>query len=660
MENKKFGEKILQYLHLHSTGVTLLKLKKAISSNNEDYGLIETALDGLIENGEIEFNTCGIVLCPKTLKDYIERVTDQDLRKDFTAYLSGDSCESSSAHEIRNRLRDYLKDRPELEEDQFRQVFKAYRFDSDSFTTIFMQPVSTYIYLRETCRRGTADWRELRKDQAYPPIIQQRAKEFIRTAGFQEGRTNIPFSTEAIALYLIKRYPAGIGLSELFEQYQLFISDQWPIPSGLELTKHRFLQEISALESVICGKGNVVRYRSVKRNKDHAMVQRLKLFQYRNQYLSTEIICRNSKEELGKVDIQGPYELYHVLQNCTDVCEKYHIQFVKAPFISIGNGDAVRQLQELLTELSPVTGAQLAQEYEYRYGMKVATVRAKLLKEVAQYQCNGVYSKQAKVLTDKQFEKLQKRLTRPWYYKPDVEEIFKKQVGGQVQTYMSSDNLLRLGYKATSSIIYRQEFSSIEDCLTQCEWASDTFQVPDDLWTIQPVYLALQKLESQLEIIEYAPQKFVRLKVLKRNGVYKKDLRRYMSEVEKKIEDEAYFTFKSLRADNTSFDLEEMGFDYHFYYSVLKRSKRIKGKRVGGTYLFRKSKQDATLPDFIEYILSSIGGIDIYDFSDLLWEQYGLELSPNYIRVVIANTQMYYDNVSEKIFIDYDEYFEEI
>lgn len=660
MDKKRLEEQILQYLKIHSKGVTLLNLKISISKNTADHAFIETVLDDMIEKGEIEFNACGIMRRPKTLADYIERVSDQNLYKAFSAYLSGNSVERYSSHEVRDRLRDYLKDRPDLEEDQFRQVFRSYRFDPESFTAIFKQPLSTYIYLRETCRRGTVDWRELRKDQVYSQSIRQRAEEMIRKIGFQEGNITVPFSTDAVTLYLLEKHPAGIELPDLYAQYQLFIRDRSPIPSGLELTKHRFFQETIALESVICGKGNIVRYRPTPKNKDHAMVLRLKLFQYRNQYLSTEIICRNSKQELEKADIQGPYELYHVLQKFTDICEKYHIQFIKAPFISVGNGDAVRQLQELLMELSPVTGTQLAQEYEYRYGMKIATVRAKLLKEVAQYQCNGFYSKQAKVLTDKQFEKIKKRLTRLWYFKSEVEDIFKKQVGGQVQTYMSSDTLMRLGYKVTSSIIYSQEFSSVEDCLTQCEWTGDTFQVSDDLWAIQPVYLALQKLERQLEIIEYAPQKFVRLKVLKRNGVYKKDLRAYMSEVEKKIEDEAYFTFKSLRADNTSFDLEEMGFDDHFYYSVLKRSKKIKGKHAGRAYLFRKSNEDATLPDFIEYVLSSTGGMDIYDFSDLIREQYGLELSPSYIRVLISNTQMYYDNISEKLFIDYDEYFEEI
>ncbi len=106
--------------------------------------------------------------------------------------------------------------------------------------------------------------------------------------------------------------------------------------------------------------------------------------------------------------------------------------------------------------------------------------------------------------------------------------------------------------------------------------------------------------------------------------------------------------------------LEDLGFDDMFYYSVLKQSKGVQARKVAGIYLFRKSKSDATLADFIEYLLTELRSVDLYNLSDLLADKYGMFLTSSYLRVIASNTQMYYDTISEKLFLDYDEYFEEV
>jgi hypothetical protein len=73
-------------------------------------------------------------------------------------------------------------------------------------------------------------------------------------------------------------------------------------------------------------------------------------------------------------------------------------------------------LNNLLRELSPVSGDQLAKEYERRYGLKANTVKVRLLKEISQYLSSGIYDTKVKSITDKQFERLSGQLAAPWYY----------------------------------------------------------------------------------------------------------------------------------------------------------------------------------------------------------------------------------------------------
>lgn len=656
MDKKKLKKGILQYLEKHDSGVPMFKLKMAITDDPNEQAVISGIISELLDDNTVEFTSRGIVLYTKCLQQYINRKDNDEERCAFTAYLSGQSVPGQTAHEIRDRLRTYLKGRPVLEEDRYRPIFRKYKFDSKSFCYIFEQPISTYIYLRETSHKGHIDWREIRRDMQQPPVLRQKVLDLIKSVGLLEGGCSIPFSVKDITLYLLEQHPDGIDISHLYEEYRSFLNKRAPLPPGLDCTRKIYERVLTTIDGLIYGFGKQLRRRNSSENRDQRLLQKLKLSRYRNQYISTAIIFRDSTAVLQKGDIQNSYELYSLLKANNSICQKYHIQFSAAPYVTIGKGDAVEQLKSLLRELSPIPANQLAKEYEQRYGINATTARRKFFPSISQYLQGGKYNMKARLLTPRQQSRLRKAMPGMWYLVDDVKEIFSKQIGKNSGIYLSAENYAQLGFKTTTSIIYREKFASLDDCLNHCLWSKDTFEVPDELWEINSVYGSLQKRESTLEIINYAPQKYINLRLLKRHGIHKKNLYAYIKKIENSIEDETYFTFYSMDAAHVDPAIDELGFGEYFYYSLLRHSKKIQCRRVAGTYLFRKSANDATLPDFIEYVLSGIGSIDTYDFSDLIMEQYGIELSHSYIVQLARNTNMYYDSISEKIFIDYDEY----
>ncbi len=109
--------------------------------------------------------------------------------------------------------------------------------------------------------------------------------------------------------------------------------------------------------------------------------------------------------------------------------------------------------------------------------------------------------------------------------------------------------------------------------------------------------------------------------------------------------------------------LDEYGFEDRFYSSLLAECKsEVSYLRIGGNKLFILGKCRVRWEDFVESIVFSQENfaIDIYDLKDLLQSKYGIITSVYKLMESTKNTSMYYDSISEKIYADYDTYYEEI
>ncbi|MFH5837372.1 hypothetical protein ACHAL6_15025 [Proteiniclasticum sp. C24MP] len=658
----EYGAKdiIIEYLNDFNKSISLFKLKNATRLKKYSSNDIDDALSQLLTLGQIIYTPEGISLCPKTLSNMIDQIKNEDIRLAVHRYFNGIKDVGITSSEIKVIIRSFLKNRPVIDEDKYKKIFRSYKFDLNSFTTIFSEATSTYFYLKEVCKKGRQDWREIRYDITQPQSLRNAVIELIKTEGIRVGDETIGFSPEEVSMKLLKDIKSSISIYDFFKSYLEFITLIQPIPVGLVINHPRFFKMMLSQEHIIWGKGKYLRYRQSNKTKDYRLFNRLKLRSYNNQYISSDIIFISYKEIISEYDILNSYELYNLLKKYPDITDKYRIQYSTPPFLRFGNGDAKKQLIDLLKKSSPISGNDLVQKYEQIYGMKVNSTRNTLLPEVSHFLRDGMYDTTTRSLTDKQFEKLSNELSNPWYFTYEVEKLFKRKVGKLYKEYMSKENLKKLGYKITSSIIYSDKYKSLFNCLDKTIWKNNTFHVSDDIWNISQVQISLSQKVAVFDIIEYSPQRFIRISSLKKNGIHKKHLNEFIDIINRYVDDESYFTLKSLRYNGFKIPLDELGFEETFYYSILKQSKKIQSRKVANTYLFRKSKKDATMQDFIEYLVSQLRSIDIYDLINLLYENYGIAISPSYLRTFLFDTQMYYDLISEKIYLDYDEYFEEV
>ena len=101
-------------------------------------------------------------------------------------------------------------------------------------------------------------------------------------------------------------------------------------------------------------------------------------------------------------------------------------------------------------------------------------------------------------------------------------------------------------------------------------------------------------------------------------------------------------------------------FDEYFYSSILINNPSIQYRKIQNTYLMKKGEEQFELSDFLIYIMGKLRKIDIYDLCDYIKTQYGLDINRYKIVAITKECSLYYNQITEKVYIDYDEFYNEI
>ena len=103
-----------------------------------------------------------------------------------------------------------------------------------------------------------------------------------------------------------------------------------------------------------------------------------------------------------------------------------------------------------------------------------------------------------------------------------------------------------------------------------------------------------------------------------------------------------------------------MGFGDLFYASLLKEDRRFSWQRVGNTVILSPVKHNFSVHDFLVALIKQEESIDIDKFVELLNDTYGAAIDKSSVLQGIKGSDIYYDKIMEKLYANYDIYFEEI
>jgi hypothetical protein len=107
--------------------------------------------------------------------------------------------------------------------------------------------------------------------------------------------------------------------------------------------------------------------------------------------------------------------------------------------------------------------------------------------------------------------------------------------------------------------------------------------------------------------------------------------------------------------------LFELGFDDCFYECVLRYSPLLKSFLcgIGSTHIFNQYG-GLNVGDMLEAIIMNKGSMDIQDMIDYLEQEYGVITEKYKLKKCIRNSNLYYSEAMERIYIDYDEFYGEM
>lgn len=412
--------------------------------------------------------------------------------------------------------------------------------------------------------------------------------------------------------------------------------------------------------------GRKFRYYDIKKNNYTELIKQLDLGQYRNIEISTLKIFRLYPDLMSEYDIQDEYELHNLLKKVYIRTEFSTIKFAKMPMLEFGEVDRDVQILDLLIKLSPVKIIDFAKQYEIEYGIKTRTLIAIDMLKYSSYSSNGIYNIELKFLKEEEIEILKNYLSRDFYKISEFEQIFKSTFNDKNLKYINGFNLNLLGYKLYSSYIISSQFDSSKEFFKTILLKNeilDTETLEESYKYIISYSQELQRLRDDFELLEFSPKKYLKLSKLEKFEITKLYINKFVQKVIDFISDNRIFTYTYLQNLGFYHEFEDFGFEEYFYSSILSRKKDVfSSLRKYGTILLRKGNLPIELLEIIEILISAEEelSLDIYEIINSLEKEYSIKVSKTEILEQIKESRIYYSQITEKVYGDYEIYYEEI
>lgn len=415
--------------------------------------------------------------------------------------------------------------------------------------------------------------------------------------------------------------------------------------------------KLSVMDCLLLSPGKFLRYYDVELAKD--LVKKLDLSSYKDIEISSRKLYLENLELMQEYEIENEYELHNLLKKHL---HNNYIDFSRMPIINFGTPNREKQMEDLLYQLSPIKSRDFALAYEDKYGVDTKNFIANYAKSINKYLTNGYYVIHTENLNNEHLEILKNKLTEDFYWKEDLEIIYTSLFKDGNLKNLNAQNIKLLNYTMASSCIYSDKFNSLADCVEHIILSGNTFNlnIQNKFRSLAAFYQVFSKLRNNMDIIEFDNGNYINFKKLESVGLNKNDLYEYQNKVINYIGDK-YFTVISLKNDGLKYDkLDKLGFDEYFYSSILINNPSIQYRKIQNTYLMKKGEEQFELSDFLIYVMGKLRKIDIYDLCDYIKTQYGLDINRYKIVAITKECSLYYNQITEKVYIDYDEFYNEI
>lgn len=658
-------------LELSTLPLFSLKQRMPVGLRNSD--VFMQMINNLTAKRRVDYTESGLQYHLLTVLDYTKLMEEGNQKTALMCRLQGMTLEEAgnvigvTRERVRQLTKKALEKMPKLREDDFKYWFENYDITKEEFKNIFGLTEESYNYLKGTYKKGTKSLEELLIDENITrPIAQKAEKEMYKYCVLIEGEY-VPIKREPIIrkLFQVNYSDKDCAVSEFYELYLDFLKT-----NGLEDNEKLLHPSERAFEArlddqryTLIKYGRKVRYYNMDEYDLDILFAELQLEAYQGLEISTAKLFNTHRELMEEYDIMDEYELHNLMKKNEDKLP-YPVTLGRMPLISIGEADREQQVVQLLYRIAPVDFYGYGNAYEEEYGVKSETVLANFAQYIDRYYNNGTYSIDYVVMTPDEYRILGSKLTEDFYFIEDIKVAY-------VETFPNGDiskvnpfNLKTMGFRVYVDYIVRDTYSSSDVYFRQLLTRNDIIDLDrlDKRMGYNQVFaFVLEELRVNFDLLEFERNKYLSFERFSKGApdISKEDLKQFTLDVAT-FEDEEFFTIKSVRRKGFTSKIDDIGFDEWFYSALLRSNKSIRYSKAGGTFLFSHIDRQFKLGEFFYFLMKRFRKIGIMKFIDYIYDVYGLKFEKAKVTYIISQTSMYYDSTMEKVYLNKEEYYEDI
>ena len=640
--------------------------------------IVEELLLELEDENKIKCKNGIYTVVYPTVLDYLDSLDDERWKEVVMARLQGRTLSDvgDEFNITRERTRQIcakvfnkrLKLR--FEEDKYRYLFETYSLDCEDFCKITDEPTTTFYYLDLVCDTRGKDRDAAEKiltDEKLSIELKRRAERVIYKDFIVLDGVRVRKNKSEIFKFVIKKYCKDkMQYSEVLKLYYNLLEERnLKGDPKLEIESRSYENKLQACNYVLWNFNYTMRYYDISERDYSRLIEKLSLEQYKDVSISTLKLLREHQELMEEYDIRDEYELHNLLKKIWPEWGNCEIDFCKMPTLNFGTFDKTNQVMDLLLQYAPISAYDLAEKYEEAYGARATTaIGSEYFKSIDSYLHNGIYSVEFESLTMEQSERMSLVLSEDFYSIDDFRRILKREFPDVKETLINSYNIKNLGFIFNDRYLIRKTYHSTAEYFKFKLLEKDIVDTRDfPKAMLNSVSFSTEKYELREKrvITEFSPGQYINISRLKNVGVTEFDLDKYCEEVKSFVSADVFFTIKSIRQNGFDSSLHDLYFEDWFYSSVLAEDKEhFSYIRCGGTRLFYSGQKKFNLSEFIVWLVEWKTKIEIYDMEDFCRERYGIIIDRYKLIALAVAAGLYYDEIMETVYIDYDTYFEEV
>lgn len=384
-----------------------------------------------------------------------------------------------------------------------------------------------------------------------------------------------------------------------------------------------------------------IRYRPVNADFVQALIDDLDIMKYRNTVLSAKKLFDEAPNIMEKYDIRDQYELHSILRIAkeTYAVEINRWSIVHTPMIQFGSGDEDQIIEEEIRQLAPISVQNFVRRMCRRYGYDTGTFTKYLYKNFSSYIHDRILDcVDTAVMESEDYQTFKGILTEDFYFSEDVKKLLKEH---DLPASLNDPYVLRrLGYKCHSGYILKDKYNGLQYFRQRILDDPDLVLSPryNRIWSFASV---ASQMEQNLEIVEVDRNEY---RTPAQLGLRKKELRTFARNVINYVEADTYFNDASLAADR----IAQSAYSNTFYKSLLKSDPQIRSISINHVWVFKKSKKDASIGEFLRSII--VDRMTISGLCTVLKERFDIDMEKGEVMRALRQSGIYYSADTERIY----------